>query len=477
LVKDRIVAIKIPNTVFEGLVKWMVRGPWPEHFQEAIDDHLHAYCDVHDLDTFDELADKISQHWVSTLNDIAMNDFLSRETEDGNVVDLYLKRRGWNEKAIPKAYLRGIRDSVMSIYEVSDIEPGKSFLARDLILGGDPIRVEEKSGTQSMLQWEHIAMRIVEVRGHRIIAGGLLPYKPELSEQIIEEIYMRADGAEVGIEEMFSEQDETPEPELIQNLSLAMVLKMSAPLFSEAWLAGNVLDPDDIELPTLFNSEGDEIEFIQLHCKFTKGTTQKQLRSLLDAAEDMEPASAKIWNWVATEPKKSKLRPKSTGSVTYKSELEGGLLVHGMIELRGKTLEASVNSAERAEQLTKRLRSLLGELVAPPIMVRQTIEQAMADQRGNPTPREQLDLPPDIESQLMKEFYDRHYRETLDQPIPMLGNKSPSDAAKTPKGREKVAAWLKHLETGEAKTRQNKSTDAYDFSWIWQELGVQDLRE
>lgn len=470
-------AIKIPNTVFEGLVKWMVRGPWPEHFQEAIDDHLHAYCDVHDLDTFDELADKISQHWVSTLNDIAMNDFLSRETEDGNVVDLYLKRRGWNEKAIPKAYLRGIRDSVMSIYEVSDIEPGKSFLARDLILGGDPIRVEEKSGTQSMLQWEHIAMRIVEVRGHRIIAGGLLPYKPELSEQIIEEIYMRADGAEVGIEEMFSEQDETPEPELIQNLSLAMVLKMSAPLFSEAWLAGNVLDPDDIELPTLFNSEGDEIEFIQLHCKFTKGTTQKQLRSLLDAAEDMEPASAKIWNWVATEPKKSKLRPKSTGSVTYKSELEVGLLVHGMIELRGKTLEASVNSAERAEQLTKRLRSLLGELVAPPIMVRQTIEQAMADQRENPTPREQLDLPPDIESQLMKEFYDRHYRETLDQPIPMLGNKSPSDAAKTPKGREKVAAWLKHLETGEAKTRQNKSTDAYDFSWIWQELGVQDLRE
>lgn len=86
--------INIPETVFNGLVKWMVRGPWPEYFQEAIDDHLHAYCDEHDFDTFDELAEKIGPHWLTTLNDIAMNDFLSWETEDGNVVDLYLKRRG-----------------------------------------------------------------------------------------------------------------------------------------------------------------------------------------------------------------------------------------------------------------------------------------------------------------------------------------------------------------------------------------------
>ena len=128
--------IKIPATAFDGLVKWMVRGPWPEHFEDAIDDHLHAYCDLHDLDTFEEMADKIGQHWVSVLNEMAMNDFLSRDTEDGNVVDLYLKRRGWNEKAIPKAYLKAIRGSVMSLYEVSEIRPGESFTARDMILGG-----------------------------------------------------------------------------------------------------------------------------------------------------------------------------------------------------------------------------------------------------------------------------------------------------------------------------------------------------
>lgn len=84
-------AVKISKTVFDGLVRWMVSVPWPDHFQEVIDEHLHAYCDQYDLDTFDEMAEKIGGHWVTTLNDIAMMDFLSRDTDDGNVVDLYLK--------------------------------------------------------------------------------------------------------------------------------------------------------------------------------------------------------------------------------------------------------------------------------------------------------------------------------------------------------------------------------------------------
>lgn len=186
-------------------------------------------CDVHDLDTFEELAAKIGAHWVTVLNDMAMNDFLGRETEDGNVVDLYLKRRGWNEKAIPKAYLKGIRESVTSLCEVSNVRRGESFMARDLILEDDPVLVEERSATQTMLQWEHFAMRIVEVRGHHVIAGGLLPYRPDLTEEVVDEIRLLADDVETEIEKAFREQDERPEPGLIRNLSMAMVLKTSAP--------------------------------------------------------------------------------------------------------------------------------------------------------------------------------------------------------------------------------------------------------
>ena len=242
--------IRIPATVFDGLVKWMVRGPWPGYFEEAIDDHLHAYCDAYDLDTFEELAAKIGAHWVTALNDIVMTDFLSRETRDGNVVDQYLKRRGWNEKAIPKAYLKGIRDSTMSIFEVSDIRPGESFMARDLILGGDPFPVSERSATRTMLPWEHLAMRVVKVRRHHVIAGGLLPYQPELSAKVIDEVNLCADKVEAEIRAKLGKQEEHASPEVIRGVSLAMILKMSAPVFSAVWLAGTPFDPDDGPNPT-----------------------------------------------------------------------------------------------------------------------------------------------------------------------------------------------------------------------------------
>lgn len=71
---------------------------------------------------------------------------------------------------------------------------------------------------------------------------------------------------------------------------------------------------------------------------------------------------------------------------------------------------------------------------------------------------------------------DAHYRETLDQPVGMLGNKTPRQLAKTPAGRRKVAEWLKHLENSAA--RHIDPTDpmaTYSFQWMWSELG-EDLR-
>ena len=403
--------IRIPAAVFDGLVKWMVRGPWPGHLQKVIDDHLHSYCKAHDLDTSEELAAKIGAHWVTALNDIAMNDFLSRETRDGNVVDQYLKRRGWNEKAIPKAYMKGIRDSVASIFEVSDIRPGESFMARDLILGGDPILVTERSATRTMLPWEHLVMRIVNVRRHHVIAGGLLPYEPELSAQVIDEVNSWADQVEAEFRKKLGKEDEHTNLDMIRGLSLTMVLKISAPFFTAAWLAGTVLDPDDAKRPTLLNADGDEIEFIELHCSFAKGTTRKRLRDLLDAAPDMKAASSKTWNWVAQEGEEIESRAEPADSILCKMHLGNGMLSVGMIELKDRKLEAIVNSAARAKMLQGRLKNILGDLVSEPLMAHQTVEQAMDAHRTRPASNERADLPPEVESQIITEFYDRHYRE------------------------------------------------------------------
>lgn len=71
---------------------------------------------------------------------------------------------------------------------------------------------------------------------------------------------------------------------------------------------------------------------------------------------------------------------------------------------------------------------------------------------------------------------ERHYRGLLDQPVPMLGNISPRKAARTKKGREKLVGWLKRLENSTAGQPADSPMASYDMSWMWEELGIADLR-
>jgi hypothetical protein len=65
----------------------------------------------------------------------------------------------------------------------------------------------------------------------------------------------------------------------------------------------------------------------------------------------------------------------------------------------------------------------------------------------------------------------------LDQPIPMLGGKSPRALVRTDSGRIKVAGWLKMMENTTAKAADHNSALAiYDFGWLWNELGIDELR-
>jgi hypothetical protein len=88
-----------------------------------------------------------------------------------------------------------------------------------------------------------------------------------------------------------------------------------------------------------------------------------------------------------------------------------------------------------------------------------------------------LALSPEQRRSVIQQSMDKHYRRMLDEPVPMLGNRSPRKAVKTDVGREKVVAWLKMLENHSANIADpNDPMATYDFSWLWVELGVSALR-
>jgi len=78
----------------------------------------------------------------------------------------------------------------------------------------------------------------------------------------------------------------------------------------------------------------------------------------------------------------------------------------------------------------------------------------------------------------LRSALERYYRDLLCQPIPMLGDVSPREVARTAAGREKLVAWLKELEDGAAGHRATGNLlGTYDFGWVWAELGVETLRK
>ena len=99
-----------------GLMKYLGRAPWDEMMDEMLVAHLGPACDAMDLEP-DDIFDIIGDHWEAQLWGCAFEDLLTQELEpEGlNLVDEYLKRRGWNEKAPNKAYMRALRDTVMSL--------------------------------------------------------------------------------------------------------------------------------------------------------------------------------------------------------------------------------------------------------------------------------------------------------------------------------------------------------------------------
>jgi hypothetical protein len=190
----------------------------------------------------------------------------------------------------------------------------------------------------------------------------------------------------------------------------------------------------------------------------------------------MSQENAQFWNWLETMPQ-GEDRPKEAGTLSLETVMDNDLRVLGNIELRGGFLCLSANSAMRAEKGTALIRRALGDLVRTPLTEIRTMQQMMAERPAKDGKTPSSEMPPELAEQIIHEYLDQYYRETLDQPVGMLGDKTPRQAVKTQTGRQKVAEWLKYLENQTARQPDRAHPIAtYSFEWMWKELDVHDLR-
>ena len=464
-----------------AILRWAGREGWRERFDAVIAAHLAPACEAAGVAP-DELPELLGGGAYAQLVGCALEDFMTCDFgPDGrNVVDDYLKRRGWKEPASVRRYLEALRRSTLSVYEVADATPGSHFVARDLVRGGEPVRVADKLGSRSVARWDRLAARLLPIGGETHMAGGVLLLDFDDAAKIVEQVAElrkeldRTIGQRAG-------REGVPRKALEGLPVDEAVLGEAAPLITGTWLASALEQARGGPLPELVNSDGEELMLCEVRFPLADPGRAGEVAARLDRLSDVrrdEPGEPG-WTWVAAG-KVARGEARATGgkALTLATFDAAGGPVLGSVRLEGKAVVLAANSVERAERGREMVSEALDALVGPPLTSMRTPEQVLAERpaEGEDEVVGEPPLPPEEAEAIMRETLDRHYRGLLGQPVPTLDGKSPRQAARSKAGRRKVAEWLKYLENQTAHRAAGGGMPAYDFGWMWEELKLADLR-
>lgn len=461
----------MPAHDLSKLTKWLAQEDWSPLFEEVMDEHFGPAMEAFDLE-FEEIDEVLGGGWGMTLWGCAFEDVLTRSLDGRSPVDAYLQRRGWTESTGAKRYMTALQTSVMSLYEISDLTPGQSLRARDLIRGGEPVLVSERTATKTLKAWDRIACRIVPQGDGLIIAGGVLAFTLEGSELLMTALQDAITGP--ADPRRRPKADPPAARTLFRWTGTDEQLQQTAPLFTTSWLFDVLPRALGLDEQTIQNSEGDEIVFHELTFRLAPKASSTLIQRRLQQLETLRGENDAYWNWIGAP------APTPAGTdkgLSWNVTLEDGSVVLGAIELKGRTLVLNVNSNARADRGQAMLEEALGGLLQAPLTKVQTIEQLRAE-RGEDPPPGDPEIPPEVQTELVHATLDKQYRAIIDQPVPALGDVSPRAAARSAKGREKIAGWLKHLENRSSHAGDRSDPMAtYDFTWLWRELEVEHLRK
>ena len=341
--------------------------------------------------------------------------------------DLFLEAERTRLTAVERQFLCRLARAHLGLYEVESVESGVGLRLLDLWTGRRMF-VIERTGTVQIVTWDLLGARVAPdgVGGH-VFEGGLYRYPADSKDQILAH-FRRLHRRHV----RKSPQDDA-----------ALFFRKHGMVFHHLWLK-LVAFPSP---PQVLTTEGDPLMF----CRAVFETAHaEQVRGAIAAQPDVTPVEGDRFSW---------RRPTSQGE----HEL-------GSWTIEGHRVVFETTSQQRAARGRRWLETVAGDLVRYRATALETVDQAMNELR-RVRPAKRIDPPPQIENGAVRELYDRHYSGWLDRPDADLGNRTPRAAAKTKLWRPRVIDCLKQLENRDARAAL-QGRPAYDFEWIWKQLGL-----
>jgi SEC-C motif-containing protein len=443
--------------------RWSERPEWRHYHLDALDRHVGWLAKDLEVDGA-RLPDLIPDQAIGQVTFCALEDLSATRFEpDGrNLIDDYLARRGWTETAAAREYLLAVRDSVMSLYEVQDTDPGRSMTVKDLLRRGEPLTVNERLGSGQLVRWDILACRLVTTSEGLVMTGGTLLFSRQSMAEDPEKHFRRLvrRARKRGLIETLDEGS-----------ALAESLGKCAFLLSRAWLASwlnAVCKPP----PELRNFDGHKLVFTKSRFSFDPGDRAaiiERLDGVTSLTRDDDEQTRWIWQGGPMTPTQADTGPAFDSGKGEDFEVR----TLGTLVLGKNSLLLESNSVERGELGRKLITEALAELVTAGLVSTEDARKALAESRSKPQPKEHRktdEIPADVEANLLTQFKDRHYREWVDHPLPALDGQTPRQASRTRAGRAKLISLLKELENNELRRARDDGIAPYDTAWMWEEL-------
>ena len=337
----------------------------------------------------------------------------------------FLARRRRNLDPLLVRYLEACQATAFSFHEVVQVEPGRGFLLRDLILERERF-VSEISGSQSARRGDIVFAQVVDIDGLSLLDGfGQVVIEPGDKPAIIE------------LRKAMREEAELKDTVLLKAWDIELI-----DLYLD--FAERRLNP---QLPKLQNTDG---EALVLHKLVFSIVDAQAAAAAFDAAQLGEDGSivadgerratdGKLleaeWTWMRA------------GNAMHKNWDNTTL---ARLELKHGQLRVEVNSVERAARARGLVERLLGANAEFRVSKPESSESLLERARQSPEPakrseHEQLMQLPEVREKL-REVLLGHYTGWLDTELPVLGNRTPRQVVRDADGREAVEALIAQIE-------------------------------
>jgi len=328
-----------------------------------------------------------------------------------------------------REYLERMRDTHMRPYQVTDVKSDEGLRLIDLWTG-EQVWVQERLATSQLVRWDLLAVRLMPGAAGDLVIDGLPYLYPVGSKETLLRALRRAHR------------------DAKRNAPLATLIdffRRVTPLFHHLWLEAVVLRP----LPKLVTAEGDPLVFARAMFDVRD---RKELLAALDSHADIDREEDGNYGWFEDAP-----------------GFRRGL---GRFVFEKDRLVLETQSKERVERGRAFLEALAGNAVHFRLVEYEDPGRAMERVARSPGRGSEADrVPLEVEAEVVGQFYEQHYGRWLDEPIPALGNRTPRHAARLKSVRPKLVALLQEFENMAARQRL-QGRPAYDFGWMWEELGL-----